>query len=61
MRLGPIGLLLTLHQIRVVPKPKQLQLSLQLREVLQDGGQCQPGPLMDPTFNCHIDATLDQI
>jgi hypothetical protein len=41
---GPESFHLITHQVGIVLGPQQLQRELQLREVRQDRGQCQPGP-----------------
>jgi hypothetical protein len=59
--LSPEGFHLAIRQVDVVPGPQQLQLGLQLGEVRQDSGQCQPGPPLDLVDGHCINAALDQL
>jgi hypothetical protein len=41
---GPEGIRLILYQVHIMPRPKQLQLGLQLQNMQQGGSQCRMGP-----------------
>jgi hypothetical protein len=59
MHPGPEGIHLILRQVHVAPRPKQLQLKLQLWKMRQGGNQRRTGPLAGPVSSHGIDPTFE--
>jgi hypothetical protein len=58
---GLEGVRLFLYQIRVAPRPEQLQLKFQFQKKRQGGNQCRPGPPVDPVSSRGVDLALEQL